>query len=336
MNTVLITGATGFVGRALSARMAGGPWRPRAAIRSSLQADLLPSGVEAVTIGSIGPTTDWQAALDGVDTVIHLAAAVPKPGGGDEDGMLDDVNVTGSRRLAKAAATRGVRRLVFLSSIEVNGTSSKGEPFTEADEPNPQTPYGRSKLKAERELLQISRETGLEVVIIRPPLIYGPGKLGNLMSFIMSLINRGVPLPLASITNQRSFIYIENLLDAIISCCSSETAAGHVFLVSDGQSISTPELIRMIAVEMNKKPRLVSFPTAWIKLPGKGDAIKLLTDSYYLDSRKIRQVAGWRAPYSMAEGVSASLQASMDGRFADGPVGRKTMAGSVAKPGALT
>lgn len=316
MNTVLITGATGFVGRALSTKMMEGPWRLRGAVRTSGQADRLPSGMEAVSVGSIGPATDWSTALNGVNMVIHLAAAVAKAGAeADQGDTFHNVNVLGTQRLAEAAADSGVRRLVYLSSIEVNGTASNGKPFTEDDEPNPQTNYGLSKLKAERELLRIADATELVVVIIRPPFIYGPGNMGNLMSLIKSLVDRGVPLPLASVANQRSFIYIENLLDAIVSCCNSTSAAGNVFLVSDGPSISTPGLIRLIASEMKKKPKLVSFPVTWLKLAGKimgkGAALKLLTDSFHVDSSKIQQVVGWKAPFSIEEGIGASVHASM-------------------------
>lgn len=316
LNTVLITGATGFVGRALSAKMMEGPWQIRGAVRTSEQARVLPPGMEAISVGSIGPATDWSAALKGVDTVIHLAAAVSKTGSEAGEGdAFHNVNVLGTQRLAEAAVESGVRRLVFLSSIEVNGSVNNGKPFTEEDKPNPQTYYGSSKLKAESELLRIADATDLEVVIIRPPLVYGPGKMGNLMSFIMSLVNRGVPLPLASIANQRSFIYIENLLDAIVSCCNNASAVGNIFLVSDGSTISTPELIRLIAQEMEKKPRLISFPVTWLKLAGKNigksSALKLLTDSYHVDSSKIQKVVGWKTPFSIEEGIGVSVNASM-------------------------
>ncbi|MFA5809541.1 MAG: NAD-dependent epimerase/dehydratase family protein [Thermoleophilia bacterium] len=316
MNTVLITGATGFVGSALSSKLLEGPWIPRGAIRSSADTNRLPHGMEAVSIGSIGPETDWGEALSGVDTVVHLAAAVPKHGAGPDGGdVFHNVNVLGTKRLAEAAAFQGVRRLVYLSSIEVYGSVSNGKPFTEDDKPNPQTSYGASKLEAEGELLRISAAIGLEVVIIRTPLIYGPGKLGNLMSLIKSLVSRRIPMPLGSIANQRSFIYIENLLDAIISCCDSESAAGNIFLVSDGQTVSTPGLVRMIASEMGIKPRLVSFPVNLLnvvgKIVGKSSALRMLTDSDSVDSSKIRQVVGWKTPYSIQEGISASLNDSM-------------------------
>lgn len=316
VNTILITGATGFVGRALSARMIEGSWQLRGAVRNPEQANQLPSGMESTVIGSIGPDTDWTAALEGVDMVIHLAGAVAKGGvGSSQEDIFHRVNVLGSRHLAEAAAESGVRRLVYLSSIEVNGTASYGKPFTEDDEPNPQTNYGSSKLETERELQELSRSTGIEVVIIRPPLIYGPGHMGNLMSLIKSLLNRGLPLPLASVANKRSFIYVENLLDAIISCCDSPDAAGNIFLVSDGAYFSTPDLVRLIASELKKKPKLFPLPYTWLKLAGKcmgkSSTIKLLTDSYHLDDSKIQQVVGWNSPFSMEEGIRQTLKASI-------------------------
>ncbi|MFA5802319.1 MAG: NAD-dependent epimerase/dehydratase family protein [Thermoleophilia bacterium] len=315
MKTVLITGATGFVGNMLSSRLLEGSWIPRGAIRSDADMERLPRGMEAVSVGSIGPGTDWSKALEGVDTVVHLAAAVPGTGE-DADGkdIFHDVNVLGSKILAETAASYGVRRIIFLSSIEVNGSVSGDKPFTEEDRPNPQTLYGVSKMEAEGELMGIADATGLQVVIIRTPFIYGPGKLGNLMNLIKSLVNRRLPLPLGSIANRRSFVYIENLLDAIIFCCDSEKAAGNIFFVSDGEAVSTPELVMMMAAGLRVKPRLISFPVNLLKIVGKavgrGSAIRLLTDSYSVDSSKIQQVVGWKNPYSIQEGISASLNSS--------------------------
>lgn len=293
-----------------------GPWNPRGAIRSSADKDRLPPGMDSVPVGSIGPNTDWGDALTGVDTIVHLAAAVPKHGADTDDAdVFNDVNVLGTKRLAEEAALYGVRRIVYLSSIEVNGSVSNGKPFTEDDKPNPQTEYGSSKFRAEVELLRIAEITGLEVVIIRTPLIYGPGKMGNIMGMITSLVKRGLPIPLGSIANQRSFIYIDNLLDAIKSCCNSERAIGNIFLVSDGQAVSTPALVRMIASEMRTKPRLVSFPVNLLnvvgKNVGKSSAVRMLTDSYSVDSSKIQKVVGWKNPYSIQEGISASMNSPL-------------------------
>lgn len=284
----------------------------RGAVRSVVPENSSLSAMETVAVGSIGPSTDWSEALDGIDTVVHLAAAVPKPG--DASNRADDfhtVNVLGSKHLAESAAAEGIKRLVFMSSIEVNGIVSYGRPFSEDDEPNPQSSYGESKLEAERELLRTAGDTGLEVVIIRPPFIYGPGKLGSLMGLAKSLVEKGVPLPVASIDNHYSFIYIENLLDVIMTCCISPKAAGQIFLVSDGLAVSTPDLIRIIAGETNRKARLFPLPYALLsiagKVMGKSKALKLLTDSYYVDSSKIRGVLGWKAPYSFREGMSATI-----------------------------
>jgi nucleoside-diphosphate-sugar epimerase len=217
-----------------------------------------------------------------------------------------NVNVASTEKLARDAAAQGVRRLVFLSSIKVNGENTRDRPFTEGDAPNPEDAYGISKLEAEQLLWKISAETGLEVVVLRAPLVYGPGVKGNFLR-LMNLVARNRPLPLASVRNKRSLVFLGNLVDALIVAMRSPAAAGHVYLVSDGEDLSTPELIRGIAKALDVPPRLLPFPTSLLRACGvmlgkKGESARL-TDSLQIDSSKIRRDLGWRPSYSVEQGL---------------------------------
>jgi nucleoside-diphosphate-sugar epimerase len=217
-----------------------------------------------------------------------------------------NVNVASTEKLARDAAAQGVRRLVFLSSIKVNGENTRDRPFTEGDAPNPEDAYGISKLEAEQLLWKISAETGLEVVVLRAPLVYGPGVKGNFLR-LMNLVARNRPLPLASVRNKRSLVFLGNLVDALIVAMRSPAAAGHVYLVSDGEDLSTPELIRGIAKALDVPPRLLPLPTSLLRACGvmlgkKGESARL-TDSLQIDSSKIRRDLGWRPSYSVEQGL---------------------------------
>ena len=247
-----------------------------------------------------------QQALQGVQTVIHLAARVHVMSDTATDplGEFRRVNRDWTDRLARAAAGQGVRRFVYLSSIKVNGEQST-TPFTEQDVPNPQDPYGISKWEAEQALAVVSSETGLEAVVIRSPLVYGPGVGGNFLQLLNNLRN-GIPLPLAWVDNRRSLIYRENLVDALIHCVQDRRAAGRTYLVSDGEDLSTPDLIRRIARAMKLPARLWPLPLVVLRWLGRGagkdTVIDRLLGSLQVDSSRIRQELGWRTPCSIDQG----------------------------------
>jgi len=231
----------------------------------------LSDGVEPVEVGEINGATDWLNALRGVDAVIHLAARVHVMKDVSVDPLAEfrKINVQGTENLARQAAQAGVKRLVYVSSIKVNGEATLGdEKFTEADIPAPMDPYGVSKWEAEQVLQRVAQETGLEVVIIRPPLVYGAGVKGNFAQ-MLRVLAKSIPLPLASVQNQRSLVYVANLADALIVSSMHPAAAGKTYLVSDGEDISTPELLSQLGAAMGHPARLFAFPPVWLKLVGR-------------------------------------------------------------------
>ncbi|MEA3280490.1 MAG: SDR family oxidoreductase, partial [Thermodesulfobacteriota bacterium] len=257
---VLITGASGFIGSALCEKILAEGWQVRGTVRSESDVSRLPDGVKAFSIGSIDSDTKWDDALAGIDTVVHLAARVHVMDDTCSDPLAEyrKVNVEGTKCLAYAAANAGVKRFVFISSIKVNG-EGRSNPYTEMDKPEPQDPYAISKWAGEQVLHDVEADTALEVVILRPPLVYGPGVKANFLR-LFKIVERGIPLPFAKIDNQRSFIYLNNMIDAIITCINHPGAAGQTFLISDGEDVSTPELIRRIALALEKPARLFSIP----------------------------------------------------------------------------
>ncbi|HBW21905.1 MAG: NAD-dependent dehydratase [Elusimicrobia bacterium GWA2_56_46] len=307
MQNILITGATGFIGRALCDKLLADGIHIRAAVWREELSGNIQEGLSIVPIDSIGPDTDWAEALAGVDTVIHLAARVHVMDEKAEEPLAAyrRVNVAGTERLARMAAANGVKRLVFISSVKVHGEEA-AKSYTEDDPPAPLDPYGISKLEAEEVLKKISGETGLEVVIVRPPLVYGAGVKANFYR-LMGIVARGIPLPLASIVNVRSFIYLGNLIDAITVCAAHPRAAGQTFLVSDGEDVSTPELIRRLAGCMGRPARMFPFPAFLIrlagKLTGKTAAVERLLGSLVVDNGRIRRELGWKPPFTMTEGL---------------------------------
>lgn len=305
---ILVTGAAGFIGTALCDAFPGSGRNVRRAVR---QAEKPSSGI--IAVGDIGPDTQWQRALEGIECVIHLAARAHvmqerSPGTLALDAYRT-VNVAGTEKLARDAAAAGVRRLVFLSSIKVNGERTPDGPFTEDDMPRPEDAYGISKWEAEQALRRIASESGLEVVVLRAPLVYGPGVKGNFLR-LMNLIARGCPLPLASVHNKRSLVYLGNLVDVLIAAAQSPAAAGHTYLVSDGEDMSTPELIRGIAKALDVPPRLFALPVPLLHaggtLLGKGGEAMRLTGSLQIDSSKIRHELGWQPPFSVGQGLEAT------------------------------
>ena len=320
MRGILITGAKGFVGSVLCDRMLHEDWKVHGTVRSSSGFASLPAGIVCVHIQSIGPDTDWSNALIGIDTVVHLAARVhvTKETATDPLAAFRQVNVLGTERLAQMAVKAGIQRFIFLSSVGVNGNVTYECPFTEEDELHPHNPYALSKLEAEQELNRVASESGMEVVIIRSPLVYGPGNPGNFLR-LLSVVDRSLPLPFASVTNRRSLIYIRNLIDAIVTCTAHPKAAGQTYLVSDGEDVPTPELIRRVAAALGKPDRLFPFPPALMKiagrLTGKSEAVERLIGSLVVDSSKIRNELGWKPPFTMEEGLKETARWFNTGRM---------------------
>jgi UDP-4-keto-D-QuiNAc 4-reductase len=398
MPNVFIIGATGFVGKALCAKMQKDGWKVKGAFREESGLDNLPRGVEWVKLGSIEDCDFKEQDFAGVDVVVHLAARVHIMGE-DTAKSLDEfrkVNVIGTKRLAQAAVKAGVRRFVFISSVKVNGEGAvlygrriaspsarndgkarddeegcndggllgrriatapavprndggarNDEAYTEEDVPAPEDAYGVSKREAEDVLVDIAKETGLEVVILRLPLVYGPGVKANFRNLI-KLAGSGLPLPFKGINNRRSFVYLGNVVDAIVTCAEHPKAVGETFMVSDGQDVSTPELIRMIGREMRGRRGMglygrrigrsrssrhflrhfvfgrhaggapcddggLFFVPAGLlrvlcKMIGKGEELEKLIGNLTVDSSKIRDLLGWRPPFTLEEGIRETVR----------------------------
>lgn len=310
-NIVLITGASGFVGRHLLAHLKKCGQLARAIYRSQ---PLETACDDFYILPQVDKQTDWADALTGVDVVIHLAARVHVMKDTAVDPLHEflEVNVHASLNLAKQAAIAGVKRFIYVSSIKVNGEYTESKPYSELDLPNPQDPYGISKWQAEQSLMQLCAELDMELVIVRPPLVYGPGVKANFLNLI-KIIDRRIPLPLGSIRNQRSLLYVGNLVDALILCATHPQAAGETFILSDGEDVSTPQLINKLAGCLHRKFALYRFPLGWMRfltsLIGKTAAFQRLTSSLQVDSSKIRHMLNWRPPYSLDQGLKLTVEA---------------------------
>lgn len=310
---VLVTGANGFVGRALCKRLAMEGFIVHAAVRCLERNHEFPgnreSGVEWVAVEDIGPDTDWAGTLRGVDVVIHLAARVHvmKETAPDPAVIYDRVNFRGTERLARQAAEAGIERFVFLSTVKVNGEATDDVPFAETDPVFPLGPYAMSKWRAEKALSRIAEETQLKVTVLRIPLVYGPGVGGNFLR-LMKWIYWGIPLPLAGIKNRRSLLYLGNLVDALMACAVTQSAAGKTFFVSDDEDVSTPELIRRLAAAMGKNARLFHLPISLLRFADKRRAVNRLSQSLVVDSSAIRRETGWTPPYSMDCGLGETAK----------------------------
>lgn len=308
----LVTGANGFVGSALCARLRKDGAPVRGAVRLS---NVRAGGTEGVTIDGLASDTDWSEALKNVEQVVHLAARVHVMNDKSSDPFAEfrRVNVEGTAALARQAAAAGVRRFVFLSSVKVNGEFTEaGQPFTADDVPAPEDPYGVSKHEAEQLLRQIADETGMEVVIIRPPLVYGPGVKANFAA-MMRWLARGVPLPLAAVNeNRRSLVALDNLVDLIMTCLHHPAAANQTFLVSDGEDLSTAQLLKRMGAAMGHPARLFYVPPALLKLGAtvlnKPGIYQRLCGSLQLDIAKTRQLLGWTPPVSVDEGLRRAAE----------------------------
>ena len=305
---VFVTGATGFVGKALVTELVADHHQVVAALRK--QSTELPMEVEQRLIGDLGFLSESNTiidTLDNIDVVIHTAARVHimRDNAADPLDEFRKINVDATLKLARQAAKAGVKRFIFLSSIKVNGESTDNRPpFHESDEPAPEDPYGQSKLEAERALFELARATPMEIVIIRPPLVYGPGVKANFASLI-KLVNKGIPLPFGAIQNKRSMLAINNLVSFIKLCMAAPDAANHVFLIADEDSLSTTQLLNNIAQAYARPVRLIPVPASWIafcaKLIGKQNLTDRLFGNLQIDTSKAVQLLGWKPATNMKQ-----------------------------------
>ncbi|MCK6528685.1 SDR family oxidoreductase [Myxococcota bacterium] len=312
MSRILVTGANGFVGRALCPALAAAGHAPLAAVREA-SALAAPVGAEARRAPDLGPEADWREALRGVDVVVHLAARVHVMRDGSADPLAEfrRVNAAGTRRLAEQAAAAGVRRMVLASSVKVNGEATRGTPFRETDAPAPVDPYGVSKQEAEEALFEVAARGELEAVVLRPPLVYGPGVKGNFLT-LLRLCRRALPLPLAAVENRRSLVYAGNLADALVRCATHEAAAGRTFLVRDGEDLSTPALIRAIAAAQGRPARLFPVPPPLLRrsaaVLGRSAVVSRLLDSLQVDDTALRSALGWTPPFTVERGIGETVR----------------------------
>jgi nucleoside-diphosphate-sugar epimerase len=305
---VLVTGASGFIGRALVGMLEASRCNVVGAVRRPIDARW------AVPSPCLGGDADWRAQLEGRTVVVHAAGRAHVLNDSVADPLREFrlVNVSGTLQLAEQAAATGVRRFIFLSSIGVNGLSTAhGSSFSEVDQPNPHNAYAFSKWEAEQGLLRIAAETGMDVVTIRPPLVYGPDAPGNFGS-LMRWLQRGVPLPLGAIQNQRSLVALDNLVDLIVTCLTHPAAANQTFLVSDGEDVSTTELLRRMGQAMGHPARLVPVPVGLLKLVatmlGKRDVAQRLCGSLQVDIEKTRRLLDWTPPLSLDQGLKKAAE----------------------------
>ncbi len=308
---ILVTGANGFVGKALCARLYEGGHQVVPAVRRTQRLR------NECVVGDIDNAPDWTSGLQGCEVVVHLAARVHvmHENATDSWAAFHRSNVAATLSLALQAAAAGVRRFVFLSSVKVNGeVTIAGQVFTELDMPAPMDAYGRSKMEAEQGLLEIAKSTGLEVVIIRSPLVYGPGVKGNFASLI-KWVKSGVPLPLGAVHNRRSMIALENLVSFTALCAdtaASPNAKDQVFLVSDGEDVSTTELLRRVAKAYGCRARLFSVPVRLMRVVarwmGKASVAERLFGSLVVDDSKARRLLGWHPPSCMYEQLQKMAQ----------------------------
>ena len=323
MKRILITGASGFIGQSLIKPLLNMNKIVCGTVRS---ASLIPSNAETkyVDVGDVNHETKWKEILNDVDCIIHCAgkAHIMETKKEDKQSIYHSVNVDGTKQLAKQAAEAKVKRLIFLSSIKVNGeyTTNNNDTgkdclakkiFMHSDKPNPDDSYAISKFKAERALWEISSRTDLEVVVVRLPLVYGYGAKGNLARLI-KLVRLGIPLPLSLVKNQRSMIGIDNLVDLLIRCIDHPEASGKTFLASDGKDLSTPELIKLIALSMEKKASLFPVPIFLLKflgsIFGKREEIDRLVGSLRIDNSYTKEILNWTPPLIVEEGIRRMVQ----------------------------
>jgi nucleoside-diphosphate-sugar epimerase len=309
---VLITGADGFIGKSLCAEMVSRGWEVRASVRLGEKIKSLPEKIEVIETGSVYADTDWGKALANVESVVHLAGRVHVMADSSSDPLSEYriVNTAGTEKLARAASSSGVRRFVFMSTVKVNG-EGRAILYNENDIPDPRDPYSISKWEAEKILMEVSHKTGMEVVIIRVPLVYGPGVKANFLK-LLKMVDKGIPIPFKGINNKRSMIYLYNLTDLIIACIKHPDAAGKTYFASDGEDISTPELIRRMADALGKKSRLFGIPLPLMKTLGSlasyNNEIERLTGSLAVDSSRVRKELNWEPRFTLDQGLKETAR----------------------------
>jgi nucleoside-diphosphate-sugar epimerase len=302
---ILITGANGFIGSEVCKKLLIGGHEIVPAMRTK-------DCPSAVLVGDLTGKTYWGAALNGCDSVIHLAARVHVMNEVESDALaaFRVVNVDGTINLARQAVRSGVRRVIYNSSVKVNGESTSDKPFSHLDVPNPVDAYGISKYEAELALQDLAHQTGLELVIVRPPLVYGPGVRANFLR-LLKFVYSGLPLPLSGIKNMRSMVAVENLVDVLVICCSHPAASGNTFFVSDGADLSTPDLLRLLAKSMRKRSRLFSVPVSFVSfvasLTGKSHEASRLLDSLQVDITSTKALLGWEPRISVPDAIDKTV-----------------------------
>ena len=314
MKRICITGANGFIGKTLYESLKAPDNHIRGFVRF-MDLDNNSSETEYISVGDINSKTNWKDHLKGFDCVIHCAGLTHQMSSIKDINVYNLVNIDGTKRLAEQSVEAGIKRLVFLSSVKVNGESTyqinMKQKFSYEDKPNPQDLYAKSKLGAEKSLWEISSRTGLEVVVVRLPLVYGNGVKGNLERLI-KLVKSRIPLPLSLVKNQRSMIGIDNLVDLLIRCIDHPEASGKTFLASDGEDLSTPELIKLIASSMGRKANLFPCPIFMLKLLtsvlGKREEINRLVGSLRIDDSYTKEILNWTPPITVKEGIRRMVQ----------------------------
>lgn len=311
---ILLTGSTGFLGRRLTTVL---KFKPDVNLTATVRSCTQMPAVQVVKVSGLDSDTNWSRALVNQQVVIHAAARahIMKDEVDDPLGEYRRVNVYGTLNLARKAAESGVKRFIFISSIKVNGEQSPfGQPFTADDGAAPEDAYAVSKWEAEQGLQQLAAQTGMEVVIIRPPLVYGPGVKGNFASMV-KYVKKGLPLPLGAIKNKRSLVAVDNLVDLIVTCIDHSAAANQVFLAGDGFDLSTTELLRGVAKAMEKPSRLIPVPQSMLMfgalLLGKSDVAQRLLGSMQVDISKTRNLLGWEPPITVEEGLRRCFECSV-------------------------
>ncbi len=312
---ILLTGATGFVGKALLKKLIEAEYYTSIVSRKLGEPREF---VEQMLVESIDERTSWLSKLLGKTIVIHCAARVHMMSDDTKDPLTSfrEVNTTGTLNLAKQAAEAGVKRFIYISSIKVNGETTTGSlPFTEKDIPNPLDPYGVSKYEAEEGLKKIATESDMEVVIIRPPLVYGAGVKANFLN-LLKLSSTTLPLPFGLVNNKRSMVYVENLVDFIINSIEHPAAANQTFLVSDNHDLSLSSLLKLIRKSMNKPIRLIPVPVFLFKLAGlifrKQDIVDRLVGDLQIGSNKTMSLLNWKPPYTVDQGIQATVDSFLE------------------------
>jgi len=313
---ILVTGASGFVGGQLISWMTAHA-QPSTAVLGAVRSKQAGDDSGLIAVGEINGDTDWSEALRGRCVIVHTAARAHIMNDTAADPLTEfrSVNVAGTLNLARQAATAGVKRFIFISSIKVNGEQTMDQPFTAGDMPAPEDPYGISKWEAEQGLRELAITTGMEVVIIRPPLVYGRGVKGNFASMI-KLVGKGLPLPLGAVHNKRSLVALDNLVDLIITCIDHPDAANETFLVSDGDDLSTTQLLRGVAEAMGRSSRLIPVPASLLQfgatLLGKKAVAQRLLGSLQVDISHTQKCLNWMPPLTVKQGLQCCFPNQQD------------------------